>query len=250
MPKPPKLPDYDPEEESPKWNWRRLRFGYTKTEGKEEWTAIGDVPKDPNKPDWRGVVRNNIIEIPPPGKYEFGQPQVPRYFWFDTPDYADPFKKLWYSFKFFTLVGIGYCGFAGCALGAEHKDLRFVLSRTFRPFFLGGMTTSLAVLTIANLRGKKDDYWNYAIGGFVTACTFGHNNHYKWTRNLLFWIPAAVAMKYNAETNGVLWIRSNPRLRYFGLSGQSAEHGPASGDFRLHQPNEGDPGRGLRTYAL
>ena len=253
-PPPPTLPKYDPNEDAPKWDWTRLRWRLTPVAQEHKWPRVGDLPAADDLPDWRGVVKNNVIELPMPGKYPFGPPTDPNYFWFDTPDYADPFKKLWYSTKFFFKVGLLALSTYGLL---ENKKFSWkyhwsLTSRVFVPVFVGGMTASLTVLTVSNLRGKKDDYYNYVAGGLVAACVVGRRHYLSWVRHTVMWTPLAVYTKHMAETNDYLLPVINPRQRNFGLSGMSTEQGIRSGDLRCFAPkgnNTGDPGRDVRTFA-
>lgn len=235
------------------WDWKRLWQGLTPVEGREHWPKVGDVPKEDDKPDWRGVIRNNVIELPAPGKYEFGLPQDPKYFWFDTPDYADPFKKLWYSFKFFTVTALASHNIFGIVENRPFtvKDNLSLFKRFFVPWWVGGMTASLFVITIANLRDRKDDYYNYLAAGFLAGSVVGRRNYIKWFRSVLVWTPLTVLVKHNAEINGILVPRGpNYRARNITLSGQSTEHGFWSGDLRLGlRTTPGDPGRDVRRIA-
>lgn len=253
-PPPPPLPKYDPAEEAPKWDWTRLKWGLPPIDKQGQvWPRAGHTPESDDEPDWRGVIRKNIIVHPLPEPYKYGQPLHEHYFWFDTPDYADPFKKLWYSFKWFSATGLAWAAGYGSLFSktfslSEH--LRLIKLVTV-PWFLGGMAASLTVLTVSNIRNKKDDLYNYAIAAMVAACVTGRKNHVAYFQHNVLWMPPALYVKYNAETNGHLVpFRHNWGMGQSPLSGYSADHGIMSGDFRGIKGNHGDPGRGVRTFPL
>lgn len=234
VPDPPPMPKYDPKEEAPMWNWRRIYNVVVPMPGSDLWPNVGSVPKDDDKPDWRGVIKNNIEVWPNPGPYKYGQKQYP-YFWFDTPDYADPFKKLWWSFKWSLFSGYGAWSFM-CMVkkdpltwaGQKRNVAKYAL-----PVVAIGMTGSLAVVTIANLRGCVDDYWNYAIAGGLTALFMGRNNFHKGVRYMFVLPTMALIAKNVAENNTHLFPTMNQRAKSLNVSGASTEYGPKSSDFRF-----------------
>lgn len=249
VPPPPELPKYDKNEEPPKWNWTRMSYNLP-VERDQPWTEIGTQPDSPDKPDWRGVIRNKVIEYEMPEEYKFGQHQDKRYFWFDTPDYADPFKKLGYGLKFFFATG----GAFACVV-AMNRGYNVTLANNMKlmkefvfPWMAAGMAGSLTVLCLANLRNKKDDVYNYVAAGFVMSSILGRKNHVKWFQWTMVLPAAAATVKYNAETNGILIPKWNPRIATYGLTGFDAEHGIASGDLRFGMRfRNPDPGRDVRT---
>lgn len=240
------------DDERGKWSWARMKWNKPVDKGPKEFTKVGTQPESPDDPDWRGIIKNKVIEYPVPEAYKFGQPVDHKYFWFDTPDYADPFKKLWYSSKFFCYTGL----FGLCARGimesrrftfANNADLS---KKILIPWLIGGVAASATVILVANLRGKKDDYYNYAIAGAVLGSILGRENHVKWFRWMCLSVPAAIIVKHNAEINGFLLPAINWRRIRYSLSGNDTEHGVASGDLRFgFRGNHDDPGRDLRkTY--
>lgn len=239
----------DPNREPPKWSWYRARWNLPVDKGPKEWTRIGDVPESDDDPDWRGVVRSKIERWPDPVESKLGQPEDPRYFYFDTPDYADPFKKLGYAFRFFLYTGI----LAGSMRG-HFRDLPFnvpTLFTLFRtrtiPWLGAGMAASTSAIVSANLRGNVDDYYNYALAGLVFGSILGHKNHRKWLRHVFVCVPTAVVLKHNAEVNGFLIQKVNVRAFSFGISGFGAENGISDGDVRFGlRSGHGDPGRDVR----
>lgn len=249
QPPPPELPKYDINEEAPKWSWSRLWWGLP-VERKKPWTEIGTQPKSPDDPDWRGVIRNNVIEYKMPEPYTYGKSIDPKYFWFDTPDYADPFKKLGYSFRFFTMTGL----IASCFMGILNSwkftvANNLVLARTIViPWFIAGMAGSTTVLCLANMRGKKDDVYNYIAGGFLMGTILGRKNHASFFRSVCIMTPSGFVVKYNAETNGHLIPFLSPRIQRNPITGSDGDHGVASGDLRFgFSGRHPDPGRDVRT---
>lgn len=250
-PPPPELPKYDPKEEAPKWSWSRLWWGSPVERGEKPWTEIGTQPKSPDDPDWRGVIRNNVIEYKMPDTYTYGNYTDPKYFWFDTPDYADPFKKLGYSFKFFTMTGLLVSSLKGVAYSWDFtvaNNLKLATTIVI-PWVIAGMVGSTTAVCLANLRGKKDDVYNYLAAGFVMGCVLGRRNHISFFRWVSILTPCGYVVKYNAETNGMLAPKINPRLQRNPITGSDGDHGISSGDlrpfgFRGRYP---DPGRDVRT---
>lgn len=249
VPPPPPLPKYDPKEEAPKWNWSRLRFGLPVDKGPKEFTPVGTQPENPDDPDWRGVIRNNVIEYEMPEPYNLGKYNPDHYFWFDTPDYADPFKKLWYSAKWFLWSGTITAALRGAleCRKCTWSNNKFLLGKVVLPWFTAGMAASVTVLVVANLRGKKDDIYNYVPAGAAMAAVMGFNDHARLFRWTVMSIPAAIACKHIAETNGILVPIMNQRLKNWSLSGNDTQHGFWSGDFRFGLKSTwDDPGRDLR----
>lgn len=248
IPKPPPLPKYDPNEEAPMWNRERSRFGIKVDTS--SWPRIGDVPTEDDKPDWRGVVKKNINVIPMPDVYKMSRYNDRNYFWFDTPDYADPFKKLWYATKWFGQFGLALACFkAGLVDRAPFTTANnlYYLRTFWAPWFAATMAGSAAVITLANLRGKKDDCYNYAVGGFITASLLGRKHYTTWFWSVCAFTPIPVYLKYAAETNGHVAMLQNFRIQNYSMSGNSADHGVESGDLRLGlRLSHGDPGRGTR----
>lgn len=250
LPPPPPLPKYDPEKEPSKWNHERLIWNLPVD--RTNWPPIGTQPESADKPDWRGVIKNNVIELPLPGPYKFGQPANENYFWFDTPDYADPFKKLWYSFKWFSTTGLAYLCIVGMWEGGQFSVKNNMnLARRFTiPWLFGGMAASFSVLLLSNIRGNKDDYYNYAAAGLVMSSILGRKNHITWWRHSVVLTPAALTVKYCAETNTNLYPNVNFRALYrnSSLGGNDGEHGISSGDLRMGiRATNGEPGRDVRT---
>lgn len=253
-PPPPPLPKYDPSQEALKWDWYRIIWHFPKFEKHPDLPQRrGGLPESDDKPDWRGVIKNNVIPLPKVEPYKYGRPQDPNYWFFDTPDYADPFKKLWYSFKWFTHSGAIIAAFFGIITGktTKFKDLKYMATRYTLPWLCGGMVFSTAAITLANLRGNKDDLYNYFIAGLVTGAATGHKNYLVHIRHTFFWCSAGMLVKYKAETNGDLSLYASPRAQHWGLAGQSAEGGLLTGNLQFYKCHpEGDPGRDTKTYAM
>lgn len=256
MPPPPPLPEYDPKVEAPKWDWYRVWFHFPKAEkDPDRPTRAGQAAVSDDKPDWRGVIKKNVIPLPTPEPYKFGRPVRPHYFYFDTPDYADPFKKLWYAFKWFAATGgIMCCSWA--ILQSRKFDLanhRWLFANIWWPWFTGGMIFSTTAITTANLRGNKDDMYNYLVGGLVTGAVNGRRSYIHHLRHTALWVPLGLYAKYNAETNGNMAMLKNPHFQSHGMSGLSAEGGFFTGDLRIF-PNKshpnGDPGRDVKRLTL
>lgn len=257
-PKPGTIPPAPPRDElkpDPKnslWDMTRLRCGNPPVD-KTGWTPIGTQPKSDDQPDWRGVIKKNIIVLDPPETYKFGPKNDPKYFWFDTPDYADPFKKLWYAFKWFGYTGLVMHSVAGIYHGYKfttQNNLTLFRKYTW-PWFLAGIAASTTVVTVANLRSQKDDLYNYAAAGFVLGSIIGRENHLKWFKWTVLSIPLTVAVKYNAECNGKIYPIFNHRIIMSSITGSDAEHGFFSGDLRfgLRSIRSGDPGRDVRKVG-
>lgn len=252
VPKPQtKIDDYDPTVEPPKWNWSRLRWGYDKPEVHPDKPLTGGVAESDDKPDWRGVIKNNVIPLDPEKAYDFGQPEFKGYYFFDTPDYADPFKKLWFSAKFFfKTAGLIACS-AGIITNADANWATF--RRLFRnvalPWFAGGMIASATVITVANLRGKKDDQWNYFAAGLVAACYTGRSGWVKHMNHSIYWPAMAIAAKYINENNMVLLPMFDQGSRHLGIQANSCENGILSGNLHFIKGSHGDPGRDTRRHA-
>lgn len=254
LPPPPELPAYDINQEAPKWDRQRLWIGYPAPVVDPSWPRVGLTPKEDDKPDWRGILRKNVQPMKPPEKYSFGKPQPTTYWWFDTPDYADPFKKLWYSFKFFTHTGIIISSAVGVmrCLPMTVDSCLTLFRNHFGPWMLGGMTASFSVLMLANLRGKKDDYWNYVAAGLIAAATTGRRDYIAFWRHSLLIVPTSVCCKYSAENNLVVAPVSDGLVKTIFLSGNSTEDGFWSGDLRLGIRGKyaTDPGRIGRSVAI
>lgn len=251
-PAPPPLPHYDPKEEAPKWDWSRLYYILPMHERHPDTPRAGGNPDSDDKPDWRGIIKDNIVPMPKVEPYDFGKRQYTKYFWFDTPDYADPFKKLWYSFKWFALTGATVASIIAALenLPLNYATNRRLFSRYWLPCVMGGMAYSVSVITVANLRGNKDDLKNYIAAGLVAGCVTGRACYLTHLRHTLFWVGAGTFAKYNAETNGVMLLRMPPSNRGIGLSGHHAEGGISTGNLQFIKSTHGDPGRDVRTFAL
>uniref|UniRef100_A0A6G1SHZ0 Complex I-B14.7 n=1 Tax=Aceria tosichella TaxID=561515 RepID=A0A6G1SHZ0_9ACAR len=252
IPPPPPRPEYDPEVEPPKWNWSRLRWGYLKPEVHPDKPLRGGQAESDDKPDWRGVIKNNVIPLEPAKAYDFGQPEYNNYYFFDTPDYADPFKKLWYSFKFFFKTGL----VLGCTVAImgnkpfSWKTNRYLWNSWTGPWIAGGMTASMTTITVANLRGKKDDQWNYAAGALAAACVTGRANYIKHMNHTVYWMLAAITTKYANEQNMVMVPVLDQGARHLDIQANSAENGIMSGNLHFIKGSYGDPGRDARRYPL
>lgn len=254
VPPPPELPKYDVTQEAPKWNWSKLWYSIDLIKQHPDKPKTGGQPMDEDKPDWRGIIRKNVIPLTPPERYNFGRYTPSGYFWFDTPDYADPFKKLRYAGYFFFKYGLLYtCSFAIFAgFSFNAKDLSYLIRRPLARFWLGGATASMAVITLANLRGNVDDHWNYALGGFLAGSVVGRKNHMAFLRQTFMWTIGSVAAKWNAETNGKLTAEFDFRAINHSMAlGSAADYGFWSGDlrdkyyFRFYPE---DPGRAQRDH--
>lgn len=250
IPPPPPLPKYDPKEEAPMWSWTRTRWGLP-VEKPKPWTKVGVRPESDDDPDWRGVIRNKVIEYPMPDAYNLKDfKDKPTYFFFDTPDYADPFKKLAFSSKYFLKSGLIIGMFIWILRGRPQNlsSTLWMLNKITIPWFGAGMAASATVVTVSNLRGKKDDYWNYTAAGAVAGTILGRKNCLHWIRGTFLCIPTAIILKHAAEKNLSLWPQVNYHYKSFGLGGQNAENGFVSGDLRfgLRMRNYGDPGRDVR----
>lgn len=251
-PPPPPLPKYEPDKECPGWSLRRMKSGLP-VDKPFPWPKIGDQPTDDDSPDWRGVIKNKIDVYPLPEAYKFGTYNDPRYFWFDTPDYADPFKKLWYAGRFSLLTGT----FIALARAAFMDQASFTLANNLRytrmiilPTMAMGLCGSAAVIICANLRGKKDDMINYAVGGFVAGSILGRRHYTSWFWSVCVVTPLAMVPKYNAEVNGHIALVPNRRKAKLTLSGLPGTNGIASGDHRLgYRVDYGDPGRQQRRFV-
>lgn len=250
-PAPPREP-LKPDPSKSVWDLSRLKWGNHPVD-KTGWTPIGTQPESDDQPDWRGVVKKNIIACDPPEPYKFGPKNDPKYFWFDTPDYADPFKKLWYAFRWFTYTGLIIHSVAGAlrCYSFNVPNNLFLFKKYTWPWILAGMAASTTAVTVANLRGKKDDLYNYAAAGAVMGSIIGRENHLKWFRWTLVSIPLVMAVKYNAEINGKLFPVFDPRMITTSITGSDAEHGFFSGDLRFgfRGTNSGDPGRDVRKVG-
>lgn len=248
-PNPPPLPQIDPDDPAPRWDWSRVRYNLPVDKGPKPWPKVGDQPASPDDPDWRGVVRNNVIELPLPEPEELGKPIPPRYMWFDTPDWADPFKKMGSAARFFFLTG----GVVASACGAWQghpftlPKILMLTRKYMVPTFLAGMLGAGTVITVANLRGKADDMYNYTAGGFVITCIAGRKNYRDFVQGFCTIIPAGLLLKYCAEENIMLIPRWNFRRLTHSIGGQSGDDGFRSGDLRFGlRSNWGDPGRDVR----
>lgn len=255
VPPPPPLPKYDVNQEASKWSWSRIYTpGGPVDKSEKPWTPIGTQPASADDPDWRGVIKNKVIELPMPGQYPYGKYTPSTYFWFDTPDYADPFKKLWYCTKhFFAWGGLAAVTMSilvkpGPVSQVEHLRRKFV--SVGWPIFSGGLIAGTTVITLANLRGKKDDYYNYAPAGLLAGMLVARHNYQLSFLCGVLGSAYAVICKYNAEINGTLYPIFNYRQKLTGYSGLSSKGGITTGDFRLgFRGDHGDPGRDVRTVS-
>lgn len=251
VPTPPPLPKYDPKEEAPMWSVYRLWYNLPVDKGPEEWPVIATLPKSSSSPDWRGVIKDNVIELPMPEPYKFGHPENPKYMWFDTPDYADPFKKLGWALKYSVFTGLFVSALMGTrySLKATMKNNIFLVSKYTVPWVAGCMAGGTAIITLANLRGNKDDRLNYLAGGIVAGSIIGRKHYTNAVRSVFICSLAAVTAKYQAETNAYFIPKFNFRNQSWSVSGMNAEHGLFSGDYRLGiRATNGNQGRDVRTF--
>lgn len=252
-PPPPPLPKYNPKDEAPKWDVTRVFNSLPVDKGPTPWPRVGGVPESSKDPDWRGVIRDNVIALPPPEPYTFGAYESRKYNWFDTPDYADPIKKMADALKWFTQTGLMLC----CSCGFYHQltpnipNSFKLLKRYFVPYVLAGMLGSASVIVLANLRGRVDDKKNYAVGGLVFSSIVGRKQHRDFFQSIVLFIPAAIGLKYASENNMIILPKFNQRAANYGIGGMPGDRGFWSGDLRLGlEHNYGDPGRDVRTpYA-
>lgn len=250
VPPPPPLPKYDKSQEEPKWSMSRLLFGFPPEKPEIPYAKLGETPKE-GQADWRGVLKENVREWPMPEIYKnLGRKYDPKYYFFDTPDYADPFKKLAWASRIFLAGGV-FLGsvWHGLYLGEKMTLPSFtrMMSKIALPCFFAGVAGSLTVSTVSNLRGKKDDYINYIAAGLVFSSIIGRKDHLCFFGSAVFYTPLAYMFKYVNENN----IQFIPRVNWGGsnspLSGYSADNGIASGDLRLgFRSTYGDPGRDVR----
>lgn len=254
-PPPPKLPEYNVEDEAPKYDPERVLKGWAVDKGDEPWTLIGTQPKSDDQRDWRGVKRSEVIEHPMPGPHTYGRYEYPHYYWFDTPDYADPFKKLGFAAKYFTHGAILLSSAYGLLNGYRitPKDLPIVATKVFIPAWMAGMSAALTVVTVANLRGKKDDAWNYFAGSLVAGSIIGRRSYMSHVRSYLWIIPLGYVLKYVHEDRVHQYsfdprTFANPRNLYKGWDhGGNAAHGFFSGDLRFTSSVvTPEPGRDFR----
>lgn len=250
-PKPPELPKYDPKEEEPKWSLGRLVHNVD-IERPVPWPKVGDQPVDDEHPDWRGVIKKNVIPLQT-DEYKLGKSIDKSYFFFDTPDYADPFKKLWSSFKILGKYSVG-AGVVYAIFQQLEYNLAshiFLAKRVVLPIFISGMATSLVVITVANLRGNKDDYYNYVIGGLAGAASIANGNYMRFNRAAIALVPIATGIKYINENNDHLVPQFMRRVHGGPLSGLPADDGTvSSGDLRFGvRFRIDDPGRDIRRYS-
>lgn len=235
VPPPPPLPEYDHKKEAPKWDMYRVFHPHENAKLDPDTPPyIGTQPASDDKPDWRGIIKNNVIPMAKPERYNFGYYQVSGYYWFDTPDWADPFKKLAFALKM--NLKISLCASALYAfaynVGSDRRSIAMVIRGPFQKLFLGSMTASLVVMSLANLRGQKDDMYNWAWAGLAAGSVAGRKNYVSFIRQVCAWTPGCLAVKYANETNMKIVPIRDPRDRNHGMYlAQSGEHGFFSGDF-------------------
>lgn len=251
IPPPPPSPYkvIDPNENVPKWDVSRVVFGLPhNTEG---FTKLGQQPASDDHPDWRGIVKNKSIIMDTPKLERLGQPRDPKYFYFDTPDYADPFKKIWWSFKMSLGVGASLAGIAGAYMqpGFTIASHFYLFRRFALPTLIAGTVAGTAVPVLALLRGKKDDRYNYFFGALAGTASVAYDCHARFARTALFWVPVMVLTKWSVENNGHLTPMINLRYGNYSNYGSSADHGFFSGDLRFGvRSSHGDPGRDPTNY--
>lgn len=210
---------------------------------------VGNLPKDDDQPDWRGIKRKDVIELPMPPP-DTNYRQLDHYFWFDTPDYADPFKKLGYVMRWNLSWGfIGYGLYGLLSKGSYKFDVPTharILRKFYIPFCVANLACGSTIIILSNLRGKKDDLWNYVAGGLVGCSILGRNSYVTLTNNLISYLPLIVYTKYNAEINGCLLPVENVRTLYNHNIDMRAKGGFPTGNFMFGTNVYPDPGRDLR----
>lgn len=240
VPRPPPLPKYDPTIDKPRYTYMSATYPYNSpkyTTKPAAWTEIGVVPESDDMPDWRGVVRSKVNALPVLEEEKMRK-DPSRYFWFDTPDYADPFKKLGYLLKF--SAALGFAGSSTVHYFSKYEKMTIAkfcqLAGAFAlPCIFTCMATGVTIVTVANLRGKKDDMWNYFFGSFVGCLILGsyYKNHIIGFRGAFTYIPLVLYLKYNAETNGLLLGKINFRRFYNNTMRPTGEDGIWSGDLQF-----------------
>lgn len=242
------FPEHDPDEKFGAQKMTFTRIGHGEKIEKTNWTEVGQQPKTDDDPDWRGVIKNQVQPMPAVEPYKHRYRRDPKnYIWFDTPDYADPFKKLWHAFKWWGLASAAY---ASANLSFEGQSLSLAsltrgVKKYYIPFFGIAMASSATIVTVANIR-KKDDLWNYAAGGLMWSSIWGRKHYIRWFRSTVLMVPLFVYTKYEMERNGKLLpiLYDYGRSQDTGLGVLDHKHGVMSGDWRFGlRIGDENPGR-------
>lgn len=199
----------------------------------EPWTRIGVQPKNDDERDWRGVRRKDIQILPMPEELKaLDQPYKRGYHLFDTPDYTDPFAKLWWTLKYSFLGSVAlYTGAVGTGIVYTRNTPKFVAKYTLYSVGACMITASSAIL-ISQLRGKKDDWINWSSGAFMAALWMGNIHGWPtWWKVCIYGMPAAAVIK-NTKLD-LLHKKDLSKYRVTGIYGSSADQGWKSGDFRF-----------------
>jgi hypothetical protein len=112
------------------------------------------------------------------------------------------------------------------------------------------MTASATVITVANLRGQKDDQWNYVAGAAAAACVTGRRSYIKHMNHTVYWLIAALGGKYANEQNISIIPIMQQGARHIDIQANSAENGVMSGNFHYLKGTYGDHGRDTRRHPL
>jgi hypothetical protein len=166
------------------------------------------------------------------------------YYYFETPDYADCEKKLFCGVKYAGAVTAVYAT-QEIIFRPEPKTMRFVSGRYFMlcaPLVGAVALGSSVACTLSNLRGQKDDNYNYFWGGMASGLVWALR--FNASTGLFMGCLSAAAASlvkhgHKVENDWVMMPTGSPNHanRYGSWGGRDL------GDFRTKAWSYEDPGR-------
>jgi len=123
-----------------------------------------------------------------------------RYYYYDTPEGEDCFKKIFCLTKWGALTG-GIVALHDLMLISEASTLIPILQRTFHwvgPYAAVGASYSALTCTLFHIR-KKDDYWNNALAGFASGLIMGAARKHSGVGGIYAAALAVAGVMYHAS---------------------------------------------------
>jgi len=165
------------------------------------------------------------------------------YYYFETPDYDNCAGKVLWASKYALAFSVGW-SVTDIVLSEKPRTLVFVANRLNRfvsPWMSTVILGSSLSCALSNMRGKKDDAWNYFWGGAASGFIWTH--HFKCSgrgaaMGLLLGFTAAMAKQ--AHQND--WVIVTDHVE--GNTAFTGAHGHENwGDLRIPGLIWDDPGR-------
>jgi len=164
------------------------------------------------------------------------------YHYFETPDYDNCAGKVWYATKCSLLLTIPMSAYETIInLDQSKKALGGQFLKTNLPLLSAFVLGSSVSCAVANLRGQRDDNYNYIIGGFSTSAvwTAYYKSSLKGVGAGTIFALLGAGLKEVMKSDFVLW----PELISTDVKVAGSSGFRDWGDVRIPGANWVDPGR-------